>query len=100
MTSLIEITDLYLNQTHEQLELIAAAIQQGDPASVTRHAHSSAGASGVCGIVVMEPLFRELEALGKSAQLEAAPPVFEALCKSYALVKDFLLRCRHQMPLS
>jgi CheY-like chemotaxis protein/HPt (histidine-containing phosphotransfer) domain-containing protein len=100
MTSLIEITDLYLRQTQEQLDRIGVALHQGDTANVAKYAHSSAGASGVCGIVAMEPLFRELERLAKSGQLEGAGEIVETLRRNYTLVKDFLLNSRHKLPLS
>ena len=100
MTSLVEITDLYLSQTHEQLEQLAAAVQNGDAAAVVKFAHSSAGASGVCGIIGMERLFRQLEQAGRTSALHSAPALFEALCRNFALVKDFLLNSRHKLPLS
>jgi HPt (histidine-containing phosphotransfer) domain-containing protein len=100
MTSLVEITGLYLTQTHEQLERITAALQQGDSYGIAKLAHSSAGASGVCGVVVMEKLFRELEQLGRDSRMAEATPVVEALCRNYPTVKDILINCRHTLPLS
>jgi len=100
MTSLVEITGLYLTQTHEQLERIVAALQQGDGASVAKLAHSSAGASGVCGVVLMEKLFRELERLGRDSKLAEAAPIVEALSRNFPLVEETLTNCRHTLPLS
>jgi len=100
LASLIEITDLYLSQTHEQLEHLASALQRGDASSVVKFAHSSAGASGVCGIVGMEALFRQLEQIGRAGALQTASGVFDALCQNFTVVKDFLLNSRHNLPLS
>jgi len=100
LTSLVEITDLYLSQTHEQLDRIATALQDGNAPIVLKFAHSSAGASGVCGIVAMERLFRDLERIARDNRLTDAPPVFDALTRAYQLVKDFLLNSRQNMPLS
>ncbi|HMJ90159.1 MAG TPA: response regulator [Candidatus Acidoferrum sp.] len=100
MTSLIEITDLYLAQTHEQLELIATALQRGDATAVQKLAHSSAGASGVCGIVGMETLFRQMEQFGRAGAIQNASSLFDALCRNFTIVKDFLLNSRHNLPLS
>jgi signal transduction histidine kinase/HPt (histidine-containing phosphotransfer) domain-containing protein len=98
--SLLEITDLYLSQTHEQLEALAAALQRGDAPAVVKLAHSSAGASGVCGIVGMETLFRQIEQVSRAGALQSAPPLFESLCRNFTLVKDFLLNSRDKLPLS
>jgi CheY-like chemotaxis protein len=100
MTSLVEITDLYLAQTHEQLELLATALQRGDAGAVQKLAHSSAGASGVCGIVGMETLFRQMEQLGRAGALHNTSSIFDALCRNFTVVKDFLLNSRHNLPLS
>ena len=97
---LIEITDLYFNQTSGQLDLIEAALGRGDAAEVARLAHSSAGASGVCGILAMEPLFREAEHLGKQGLVNEVSPLLLALRQNFARVQAALLNSREKMPLS
>ena len=97
---LIEITDLYFNQTAGQLDLMEAALGRGDAAEVSRLAHSSAGASGVCGILAMEPLFREAEHLGKQNRVAEVSPVLMALRQNFARVQAALLNSREKMPLS
>ncbi len=93
-TSLIEITDLYLTQTTEQLDRLNAALQINDAAAVARLAHSSAGASGVCGILVMEPAFRRLEQMGREGRLDGALALLESLRVNFNLVREFLLNTR------
>ena len=97
---LIEITDLYFNQTAGQLDLIETALGRGDAAEVARLAHSSAGASGVCGILAMEPLFREAEQLGKQGCVSEVSPLLMALRQNFARVQAALLNSREKMPLS
>jgi HPt (histidine-containing phosphotransfer) domain-containing protein len=99
-TSLIEITDLYFTQTSEQLERIKQAVQQNDSATIVRLAHSSAGASGVCGIIAMEPLLRQAEQLAKENQVSEAAKLLPDMQRNFHRVKDFLLNFRQQMPLS
>ncbi len=99
-TNLIEISDLYLVQTQEQIDRLDAALQQGDTAAVIRLAHNCAGASGVCGIVALEPLFRELEHLGREGRADGAPELLETLRRKFMLVRGVLLNSRETSPLS
>jgi CheY-like chemotaxis protein/HPt (histidine-containing phosphotransfer) domain-containing protein len=99
-TSLIEITDLYINQTTEQLDGIRGAIEQNDAATVARLAHSAAGASGVCGILVMESLFRRAEQLGKESRVLETIDVHKKMRAQFERVKVCLLNSRQNMPLS
>jgi CheY-like chemotaxis protein/HPt (histidine-containing phosphotransfer) domain-containing protein len=99
-TSLIEITDLYLQQTTEQLDSIQSAVEQEDAAGVARHAHSSAGASGVCGVVLMEALFRRAEQLGKNHRIPEAAEILIELRAQFERVKVCLLNSRQNLPLS
>jgi signal transduction histidine kinase/HPt (histidine-containing phosphotransfer) domain-containing protein len=99
-TSLIEITDLYLSQTTEQLGKLEAALQRKDAVEVTRIAHSSAGASGVCGITVMEELLRQTEQLSKNGRLGEVMPLAARLTANFERVKTLLLNSRENLPLS
>jgi HPt (histidine-containing phosphotransfer) domain-containing protein len=97
---LIEITDLYFSQTAEQLTALEAAIQQRDTAGVIRFAHSSAGASGVCGVLAMETLFRRVERLAKENRVEETPAFLPLLRQNFERVKASLLNSRQNLPLS
>jgi len=99
-TSLIEITDLYFTQTGEQLDRLEQAMQQGDAEAIARIAHSSAGASGVCGIIAMEPLLRRTEEFGKGNKVPQAAALLPELRRNFHRVKGFLLNFRQNMPLS
>jgi signal transduction histidine kinase/HPt (histidine-containing phosphotransfer) domain-containing protein len=99
-TSLIEITDLYFNQTSEQLTRLDAALQDQDAATIARVAHSSAGASGVCGILAMEPLFRAVEKFAKEDRLADVAPLLPQLRQRFERVKVSILNSRENMPLS
>ena len=99
-TSLIEITDLYLSQTTEQLGKLEAALQRKDAVEAARIAHSSAGASGVCGITVMEELLRQTEQLSKDGRLGEAMPLAARLQANFERVKALLLNSRENLPLS
>ncbi len=97
-TTLMEITDMYLNQTGEQLKELVR--QQRDAAAVVRIAHSAAGASAVCGIISMATLLRRAEQLGLGGSLAALPPVLSQLQATYERVKVVLLNSRQNLPLS
>ncbi|HWN96308.1 MAG TPA: Hpt domain-containing protein, partial [Methylomirabilota bacterium] len=99
-SALIEITDLYFSQTTEQLELLAEAIQRQDATAVARVAHSSAGASGVCGIIQMEQLFRSVERFGKENRVSDAAALLPEMRAGFERVKISLLNSRQNMPLS
>lgn len=99
-SSLIEITDLFINQTTEQLTHLEAAVEQNDAAGVKRLAHSSAGAAGVCGIVAMETLFRRAEQFGKNGRADLAKPIVAQLRPTFERVKKLLLNSRENLPLS
>jgi HPt (histidine-containing phosphotransfer) domain-containing protein len=99
-TSLIEITDLYFTQTSEQLDRLEQAAQLDDAATIARIAHSSAGASGVCGIIAMEPLLRRAEQFGKENQVAQVAALLPQLRCNFQRVKGFLLNFRQNMPLS
>ena len=99
-TSLFEITDLYFSQTTEQLDRLEAAFEQHDAAAVARIAHSSAGASGVCGILAMESLFRRAERFGKENCVVEAAALLPELRQNFERVKTLLLNSRQNLPLS
>ena len=99
-TSLMEITDLFINQTTEQLKGLEAAIMQKDAAAVARIAHSAAGAAGVCGITAMEAEFRGLEQLGKSGRTTTAAPVLTQLTALFERTKVSLFNSRQNLSLS
>lgn len=99
-TSLIEITDLYFSQTTEQLTRLEQAVQQQDATAAVRIAHSSAGASGVCGIVMMESLFRSAEQCAKENRVSQTASLLPQLRGNFDTVKNLILKAREKVPLS
>ncbi len=99
-TSLFEITDLYLTQTREQLRRMQGAGDLKDSAALARLAHSSAGASGVCGLLTMEALFRQVEMLAKEQRIDDIVPLLAELSRQFERARTFLLNSREKLPLS
>jgi CheY-like chemotaxis protein/HPt (histidine-containing phosphotransfer) domain-containing protein len=99
-TALIEITDLYFSQTAEQLDQLEAAVRDQDATATARIAHSSAGASGVCGVIGMEPLFREVEQFGKQKRLTEAAALLPRLHSNFKRIRTLILNSRQNLPLS
>jgi signal transduction histidine kinase/HPt (histidine-containing phosphotransfer) domain-containing protein len=99
-SNLIEVTDLYFSHTGEQLVRLETAVQQQDAAAIARIAHSSAGASGVCGMIAVEPLFRNAEQLGKENQVADVATLLPQLRRIFEDVKLLTLNSRENLPLS
>jgi CheY-like chemotaxis protein/HPt (histidine-containing phosphotransfer) domain-containing protein len=59
--NLNELVTLYLKQTGEQLGQIQSALTQKELTTVSRVAHSCAGASATCGMMAIVPILRHLE---------------------------------------
>jgi HPt (histidine-containing phosphotransfer) domain-containing protein len=90
-TSLLrELVDLYLVQTGQQLDQIAAAIHAHQPEVVRREAHSSGGASATMGINRLARLLVALEAQGKSGTLTNALALCTEARTELDRVRDFL----------
>jgi CheY-like chemotaxis protein/HPt (histidine-containing phosphotransfer) domain-containing protein len=91
-----EIVDLYLKQTTEQLEQIAAALRERDKdplaaaTRVSRIAHSCAGASATCGMTVILPLLRQLERTTAEGNLKSAPELVESIIAEFGRIQTFL----------
>jgi CheY-like chemotaxis protein len=88
--NLRELVALYLKQTAEQLDQLAAAVPAGDAATVRRLAHSCAGASSTCGMVRIVPILRELERLGEEKQLAPAAALCRRAQSEFAAIREFL----------
>ena len=90
MENLRELVTLYVKQTAEQLEQLAAAAQAGSASEVRRLAHSCAGASSTCGMVRIVPLLRELERQGEEKRLVNAPELCRQSLREFARIREFL----------
>jgi len=90
LENLRELVTLYLKQTDEQLEQLAAAAAAGSAAEVRRLAHSCAGASSTCGMVRIVPLLRELERQGEEKKLVNAVELSRQAREEYERIRKFL----------
>jgi CheY-like chemotaxis protein/HPt (histidine-containing phosphotransfer) domain-containing protein len=93
-----ELADLYVRQTAEQLEQMAAAISTGAAQPLARLAHSCAGASSTCGMVAIVPALRRLEALGNARNLAGAPEVLAMARQEFEGIRHFLENRSHSVP--
>ena len=85
-----ELVDLYLTQTTQQLEQLRVAVDGGNAERVRSLAHSCAGASSTCGMVVIVPLLRQLEQLGAENNLADAPQIFLSVTAEFDRIRTFL----------
>jgi HPt (histidine-containing phosphotransfer) domain-containing protein len=85
-----ELATLYLTQTREQLEQLAAAVQTEATGEVRRIAHSCAGASATCGMRRLVPLLRELERQGAEEKLHNAANICQEANREFDCVRKIL----------
>ncbi len=85
-----DLISLYLKQTGEQVEQLAAAVQAGSAPEVRRLAHSCAGASATCGMSRIVPLLRELEKQGNDGRLTNAPELSEKVAAEFNRIRLYL----------
>jgi CheY-like chemotaxis protein len=88
--NLRELVALYLKQTAEQLEQLAAAAAANSAAEVRRLAHSCAGASSTCGMIRIVPLLRELERQGDEKKLVNAVELCRQARIEFDCIREFL----------
>ena len=81
---------LYLSQTKEQLEQLAAAVKAERAQEVRRVAHSCAGARATCGIRRLVPLLRELERQGSEGRLTNAAQLSDQAGEEFLGIRAFL----------
>jgi two-component system, sensor histidine kinase and response regulator len=90
MESIRELVDMFIKQTTQQMEQLAAAVRANKAEDVRRVAHSCAGASATLGMVRLVPMLRDLEQQGASGALTTAPQVYENAVREFKLIQDFL----------
>jgi HPt (histidine-containing phosphotransfer) domain-containing protein len=88
--SLQELVSLYLTQTSEQLQQMRAALNSADYVRVARVAHSCAGASSTCGMVVIAPLLRKLETAANSGERAGLADLLSQVEEEYRRIQTFL----------
>jgi two-component system, sensor histidine kinase and response regulator len=82
-----ELIELFLTDVPPQLGALREAVQSGDARSVERIAHALKGSSGNMGAVGMEALCAELEEMGRSEDLSAAPGTMTRLEEEFGRVR-------------
>jgi CheY-like chemotaxis protein len=80
----------YLKQAAEQIQALDAAVQSGSAIAVERTAHSFRGASNTCGMPHMGALLLQLEQIGRSAELSAAPPILSRIRQELQRIRTHL----------
>jgi HPt (histidine-containing phosphotransfer) domain-containing protein len=96
--NLRELVTLYLDQTSQQIEQLAAAVKAGAAQEVRRLAHSCAGASATCGMRRLVPLLRELEREGFEGKLTNAAQLSQQAGEEFAQIRQFLEAYLAQLP--
>jgi two-component system, sensor histidine kinase and response regulator len=84
---LCELLELFLTDVPPRLVALREAVQSGDARSVERVAHALKGSCGNMGALRMEPLCTELEEIGRSEDLAAAPELISRLEEEFGQVR-------------
>ena len=92
---LMELVDLYLEQTAGQIEEIQSAITAGNADDVRRIAHSCAGANATCGMDGLVAPMRELERMGGDGDIAHAQSHLDQVRTEFTRVKDYLEQYRN-----
>ncbi len=93
---LVELIDVFLSDTPEQIELMRAGIEKGDLEQVRRAAHSVKSNSASFGATRLAGACRELEMIAKSGTLEGAGPRLEQINAEYQKLVPFLQELKNE----
>jgi PAS domain S-box-containing protein len=85
-----ELIDLYLQQSHNLIEDLGAAIRSGAAKEIERLAHKFIGSSATCGMTAILPPLRELESLGRSSRLTGAEQMYADASRQLNRIQEFL----------
>jgi HPt (histidine-containing phosphotransfer) domain-containing protein len=91
---LAELIDTYLSDAVEQFAAMDAAFAAGDAAALRRAAHSLKSNSATFGATALTALARQLEELGKAAELDAAGTLLAEARQEFARVERGLSATR------
>jgi HPt (histidine-containing phosphotransfer) domain-containing protein len=86
-----DLVDTYLEDAVEQLAALGAAIDGGDPAALTRPAHSLKSSSLNVGALDLGKISLELEERGRAGQLDGAAERVADAHRQFAAVREALL---------
>ncbi|QIN81445.1 response regulator [Rubrobacter tropicus] len=85
-----ELTELFLASVAPQLVALRDAVEAGDARPVERVAHTLRGSCANMGAVAMEAICGELEGMGRSNDVSAAPSLLSRLEAEYERVRAAL----------
>ena len=91
---LMELVDLYLEQTTGQIEEIQNAITAGNAAEVRRISHSCAGANATCGMDGLVAPMRELERMGDGGDITNAQLQLDKVRSEFVRIGAYLEQFR------
>jgi CheY-like chemotaxis protein len=90
LQQLRDLAKLYLENTSQQLDRLAQAVQQRSAAEIRRIAHNSAGASATCGMNVITEHLRTLDRMATEENLTDADAVFAQVRQAFEQVQHTL----------
>jgi PAS domain S-box-containing protein len=85
-----ELVDAFLDDGAAQMATLRAAVERGDAEEALRAAHTLKANGATFGAQPFSELCRELEALGRSGQLDAADALVEQAEEEWGRVRDSL----------
>ena len=77
----------FVRDSAHRIESIRDAVTSGDALALRRAAHSFKGSAGNMGASQLAELCRSLEVLGRDGDLQAVPPLIDALVNEYGAVE-------------
>lgn len=85
-----KVVRLYLDDSPRLIEALQAAVRQGDAQALQKAAHTLKSSSANLGAMVVSDLCKELESLGRAADLEKAPTLMSQVEHNYPVVRQAL----------
>ena len=87
-----ELVDLFLSDTPARMRNLEDALDGGDAAGVEAEAHALKSSCGNVGATALADLFKEIEALGRDAQMQSVPSLVARTRGEFDDVEQALLR--------
>jgi HPt (histidine-containing phosphotransfer) domain-containing protein len=88
--NLLELIELYLSKTSEQLHELQKAIEMKAGPDIDRIAHSMIGANAMMGMNTLLPFLKQLETSAEKGQLQEAAPTFDSITQEYKRIQSVL----------
>jgi PAS domain S-box-containing protein len=80
---LLELVELYLKQTTEQLQKVRESFEMGSMQLVERISHSCAGSSAACGMTKLTRLLRDVEGRAGKGKIEGISDLLDEVEREY-----------------